>query len=382
MRVLERVAKSLRSTSTHNPNVQVAPPCFLCPDGDRQSEAFVAGLHHELPELCPLGHFVASKRIRPWIWIRFVIASAIKDAAIPSRVTPVLYFPGISRHDLRAVENCPDSRKPLADLQFRGVIWSHVRTRDWTALAFLQSSEGCLSLDMSKGIESKHAMQLALYRLSEEDVEMLRGTHLNKDYRNALLSGGQPVRNLLQWLNQCDPFRTSRGEKASRGFLAVCRSQFWLDPGKDDPLKAATLRALREGSAAGVWASSAKPRRHFCPLETAPAATHRLDPEITWGVRLNFAPSCLSPTSKPKEPESCESNPKSNGTKTAARNHNAPKKTSPGSGAGTKKPPTSPADLNSKANASTTATTPWPASDRQGRVRNERSQNTIRPKFP
>jgi len=256
MRLLEQVANSLRNTPGHDPSVHVAPAYFLCPDGDRQSEAVVPGSQHDLPERCPLGHFVAYKTIRPWIWIRWFVVSGIKNAAIPSRFTSVLFFTGICRHDLPAVENCPATRKPLAEPQFGGVIWSQVGTRDWTALAVLESGEGCLLLDMSRGIESIHAMQLALNRVSREDLELLRGTHLNKDYHNALLSGGQPVGNLLQRLDQCDPFRTSRGGKGSRGLLAVCRAQFWLAPGKDDPLKAAPLLAPCEGSAAGVWPSS------------------------------------------------------------------------------------------------------------------------------
>ena len=108
------------------------------------------------------------------------------------------------------MESCPDLLKPLAELQFRGVIWSQVNAKDWTVLAFLKSNQGGLALDVAQDTDSKHAMQLALYRVLDEEIEMLRGKHLDKDYFNTLLSGGDPVRDLLQWLDQGDAFKKTR----------------------------------------------------------------------------------------------------------------------------------------------------------------------------
>ena len=42
---------------------------------------------------------------------------------------PVIYLPGVSRQDLRAVETCPDHLKPIVELQYRGVIWSQINAR-------------------------------------------------------------------------------------------------------------------------------------------------------------------------------------------------------------------------------------------------------------
>ncbi len=251
--VLKEIIRSVRSAAVFNPDVQSPPVCILWPDGDRQLEAVLPRLQHEMPELFQLGDYAPSKRIGPAIWIRCVIANTVKDVAIPSGVTPVLYLPGITRQDLRAVESCPDHLKPLAELQFRGVIWSQVNAKDWTVLAFLKSNQGGLGLDVAQDTDSKHAMQLALYRLLDEEIEMLRGKHLDKDYFNTLLSGGDPIRDLLQWLDQGDAFKKSRDENAWRGFVEVCKSQLGFDPENDGPLKAATLLAHRKGSWDGVW---------------------------------------------------------------------------------------------------------------------------------
>ena len=55
---------------------------------------------------------------------------------------PVLYLPGYSRQEMRGLESCPVELQPLAELQYRGVMWSQKNGRDWTVNAFLQSREG------------------------------------------------------------------------------------------------------------------------------------------------------------------------------------------------------------------------------------------------
>ena len=75
---------------------------------------------------------------------------------------PVLYLPGYSRQDLRAVESCPEPIKLLAELQYRGVIWSQINAKDWTILAYLKSEQGGLGLDVALDNErqKRHATGL------------------------------------------------------------------------------------------------------------------------------------------------------------------------------------------------------------------------------
>ena len=63
-------------------------------------------------------------------------------------MVPVLYLPGVGRQDLRAVESCPESLKPLAELQYLGVIWSQVNGKDWTILTFLKSDQDGLGVEL------------------------------------------------------------------------------------------------------------------------------------------------------------------------------------------------------------------------------------------
>ena len=252
-RILDHLLRAVRDAAVFNPAVQIAPSCILWPDCDRQWEAAVPSLQNEIPELLILGDYAPQNRIGPAIWLRCVIAGKADEVLLPKDCTPILYLPGISRQDLRAVENCPEHLKPIAELQYRGVIWSQINAKDWTILAFLKSDQGGLGLDVAQDNDTKRAMQLALYRLLGEDVELLKGRHLDKDYFNTLLTGGDPVRELLLWLDQGVAFKAGRGENEWAAFVEICKSQFAFNPEKDGALVGATKLATHVGPWQPVW---------------------------------------------------------------------------------------------------------------------------------
>jgi len=272
MLIFEYLLKKLSETATYNSEAQEKPACILWPDRDCQWEAVIGRLQAELPELFVLGEYDPEKRTGPAIWLRCVVAGNVEAAS--SRfdssgkmplllLQPILYLPGVSRQDLRAVENCPDHLKPLAELQFRGVIWSQVNARDWTILAFLKSEQSGLGLDVAQDNEAKNAMQLALKQLLDEEIETLRGKHLDKEYFYSLLSGGDPIRDLLQWIDQGDEFRKKHDENEWYGFIEVCKSQFSFNPDKDGMLTGAAKLAIHEGPWQPVWERFCEaPRRY------------------------------------------------------------------------------------------------------------------------
>lgn len=251
--IIDKLVTIIRQATKFNPEVQAAPACILWPDRDRQWEAVIPRLQGVLPELLALGDYNPEKREGPAIWLRCVIAG--KDEAIPldQDHIPIFYLPGISRQDLRAVESCPDHLKPLAELQYRGVIWSQINAKDWTILSFLKSDQGGLGLDVAQDNDAKSAMQLALYRLLDEDGDLLKGKRLDKDYFNTLLTGGDPVRDLLQWLDLEESFRATRNENEWKAFVEICKSQLAFNPEKDGVLVGAVRLAVHEGPWQTVW---------------------------------------------------------------------------------------------------------------------------------
>lgn len=283
--ILKELIRAVRAASVFNAQIQVPPACILWPDKERQWEAIIPRLQEQMPELCVLGKYDAEQRRGPGIWLRAAIAGhcmekadsafaqAVEEAqafwnegmgervnggnhyppVTPSPPPPIIYLPGVGRQDLRAVESCPDELKPLAELQYRGCIWSQINAKDWTILAFLKTDQGGLGLDVAQDSEAKRAMQLALYRLVDEEVELLQGKRLDRDYFNKLLTSGDPTRDLLMWIDQGDGFRKSMGETEWQAFVEVTRSQMGFDPSKEGQLSAAEKLAGHEGPWSPVW---------------------------------------------------------------------------------------------------------------------------------
>jgi hypothetical protein len=148
--VRELLAKAVRRTADFDPGLQVRPACILWPDGERQWEAAIPALQKDIPELLVLGAYDPKSRTGPAIWLRCAIERQTDDVSMPGDRTPILYLPGFTRYDLRPVESCPEPLVPLAELQYRGTIWSQLNGKDWTITAFLRSGEGGLGLDVAQ----------------------------------------------------------------------------------------------------------------------------------------------------------------------------------------------------------------------------------------
>lgn len=253
MKIFEHLVQSIRDTSVYNPEIMAKPACILWPDHARQWEGVVPILQAHLPELLVLGDYAPDRRTGPAIWLRCAIDAKLEAAPIPEGRIPIIYLPGVSRQHLRAVEECPDHLKPLAELQYRGVFWSQINAKDWTVLAFIKSDQGGLGLDVAADNESKNAMLRALHRFLEEERDLLQEKRLDKDYFNTLVTGGDPTRDILQWIDLDDGFEKSRGHNEWQAFIAVCSSQLDFNPKKQGVLSAAAKLAAHEGPWQGVW---------------------------------------------------------------------------------------------------------------------------------
>jgi hypothetical protein len=253
VKVIDRLQNAVRGAAAHNPEVQVKPACILWPDPDRQWEAVVPQLQDALPEMVVLGDYAPSRRTGPAIWLRCAIAGTLDGIDFPVGSVPILYLPGVARTDLRAVNECPDVLKPLAELQYRGTIWSQVSARDWTVLAFLKSAQGGLGLDVTTDGDTRAAMITALNEVLEQDVSALEGKRLDRDFFNGLLTSGDLTRDVLTWIDQGDAYAERIGPAAWGAFSNICASQLSLDPRTAGVLTAAEKLAGREGQWGAVW---------------------------------------------------------------------------------------------------------------------------------
>lgn len=250
--VVEALVHSLESAVRFNPNDVVRPSVVLWTDHDGQWQAIIAQLRRLLPQLLTFGDHEPELRSGPAIWLRSVVDRALPEAEMPDRATPIVYLPGVSRQELRAVQECPDSLKPLVELQYRGVCWTQKNGRDWTVEAFLVSEEGGLGLDVARDATTRRAMLGALAELATTAVDRLKGKHLEAEDFDKLFSN-DPAKDLLLWLS--DPEVVKSGWNGGRwaAFKSRCKADFKFDPDKDGELVGAEFLGKRDGPWATVW---------------------------------------------------------------------------------------------------------------------------------
>ncbi len=181
-----------------------------------------------------------------------MIARTLPEADWPQGDTPILYLPGVSRQDLRAVAERPQALKPLAELQYRGTLFTQKNARDWTIEAFLRSADGGLEIEVSTDAATRDALPRTLLRLADEPLAALRAeVPLTAARLNALLNP-EPVRDLLLWMNDPQTQRAAKDVAAWGAFRDHCKTQFSFDPEADGALTAALL-GQRQGAWQSVW---------------------------------------------------------------------------------------------------------------------------------
>jgi len=249
--VLDALVRALRGAADYDRNDQTAPVAVLWPDKNREWEPLVGRLQSKLP-LLAFGEHEQGARKGPAIWLRCALAREIDGVAFDDGETLIVYFPGVGRDELRSLEDMDPLLQPIAELQYRGVYWSHPNGRDWTVAGFLRNKEKGLGLDVKDDAATLAALARALSRLADESVDALSGQQLGAEDFDALLSPDSR-RSLLQWMNDADGFGAGRDEGEWGAFCSLCKKEYGLDPEGDGVLSAAEQMGGREGAWASVW---------------------------------------------------------------------------------------------------------------------------------
>ncbi|MBP8182848.1 MAG: BREX-1 system phosphatase PglZ type B, partial [Rhodoferax sp.] len=253
MNLLTNLTETIRSAAKVNRSLMVPPVAILWTDADRIWESAIPQLAKQLSELFVLGDYAPADRQGPSIWLKCAVAGKL-GTQLPGGPVPILYLPGTSRADLRAIETCPRELQPLAELQYRGVFWSQANGKDWTVNAFLSAKKGGLGLDVAQDSATQEALKrvLAAGMLLDRQVEDLQGKQINAAWLDALLAPN-PTRDVLAWLN--DPAATQTKWAGARWaiFTSRCVKDFGFNPETDGALTAAEKLAEHQGAWANVW---------------------------------------------------------------------------------------------------------------------------------
>jgi len=251
MNLKSKLAEALQAAAKVNRSLMTAPAAVLWPDPDRQWQKVIPSLAECVPGLLTLGDYEPEANRGPSIWLKAVVGGAIP--LLKPGALPVIYLPGISKADLRAIESCPRDLQPLAELQYRGTFWAQVNGKDWTVNAFLTSKAGGLGLDVAQDKATQEALTQVLNAgvLMETAVADLQGRSINSEWLLSLLAPN-PTRDLLLWMNEPSVVQRQWGDVLWSVFIKRCRSDFGFDPVADGVLVAAERLAKGEGKWAAV----------------------------------------------------------------------------------------------------------------------------------
>lgn len=247
----EALAQAVMAAAKGNSQTSVPVAAVLWPDRDGAWTPGLVQLQQRIPDLFVLGAYAPEHRTGPAIWLKTAISGALPEVA-PKGV-PVIYLPGVSRAELRAIESCPRDLQPLAELQYRGVFWSQANAKDWTLSAFLSSKNGGLELDVAQDKATQEALRQALEAgvLLDRPVAELQGRQINAEWLHSLLAPN-PTRDLLLWMNDADSAHTQWLGVRWDVFSKRCKADFGFDPVADGLLVAAELLAKGKGKWAAV----------------------------------------------------------------------------------------------------------------------------------
>lgn len=250
-RLVEHVKLAILEAAKGNSQASAPTAAVLWTDKDCQWQPAIPSLMELLPGLIALGAYNPTQRSGPAIWIKYAIAGLISEFKITG--VPVIYLPGVSRADLRAIENCPRDLQPLAELQYRGVFWSQANSKDWTLTAYLSSKNGGLGLDVSQDKATQDALEQAMKsgHLLECKFSDLKNRAINAEWCLSLLAPN-PTRDILLWMNDPEETQKKWGDVLWNVFCNRCKADYGFDPIADGILAAVERLASSEGKWAAV----------------------------------------------------------------------------------------------------------------------------------
>ena len=250
--VIEALASSLEAASRYNPGDVEKPAAIVWTDHDSQWQPIIPQLRQLVPQLLTLGEYQPEQRTGPAIWLRCAVDFTLEEPKLPKGTAPILYLPGISRQALRAVQECPDSLKPLVELQYRGVCWTQKNGKGWTVKAFLVAEDGGLGLDVARDAATQQSMLGALAELAITSLERLKGKRLEAEDFDKLFSD-DPTKDILLWLSDPKTVQASWTGERWNAFTSRCKAELNFNPDQDGESVGAELLGRREGPWQPVW---------------------------------------------------------------------------------------------------------------------------------
>ncbi len=248
--LLDRLASALDDALTFDRNVGEPPIALLWPDESEQWAAAVDELQRSR-RVVRYGTLDADQYQGPAYWLRCVIAGTVQPEGLPDGV-PIVYLPGISRDTLRALDAIAPELSALGAIQYRCQWFSHPNGKDWTVRSLLANKDRGLNLNIASDPATTQALTDSLRPLLDQPINRLVSRHVDASLLNSLLSP-DPVRSLLDWLDNPSGMRNGLSDREWAAFTQQCKQDFAFDPSSEGEIEGARRLGEADGRWAEVW---------------------------------------------------------------------------------------------------------------------------------
>ncbi|SFW90392.1 BREX-1 system phosphatase PglZ type B [Chitinophaga sancti] len=227
--ICDKVVAALHQARQHNSNIMVMPEVILWPDPEMLWSSIIPELQKTFPALLIYGSYNSSKKQGPAIWLKCMITQSLPEADWASSETPIIYLPGISKNDLKNIQNAGLDFQPIMEYQYTGTVFTQENGREWTILAFLQNPISGLGIKVGQDAATKEALKKALPSIFQ-DRDVLHGrTIVDAEYLNNQLFP-DIIPSILKWICKGEITLSKMDVGKKEIFYNLCKSQYDFEP--------------------------------------------------------------------------------------------------------------------------------------------------------
>lgn len=227
--IYDKVILALKQAENHNSNLMTKPEVILWPDPEYQWADVIPVLQESLDNLFVYGTYEPQNKQGPAIWLKCMIAKTIPEAIWSSETIPVIYLPGISKNELKNVEEVGFQLQSLVEYQYTGTIFTQENGKEWTVLSFIENPINGLGLKINKDNATKDAIKKALPSIFQNNEVLLGKSIIDADFLNNQLFP-EIIPSILKWICKGDLFLESMEVGKREIFANLCKTQYDFEP--------------------------------------------------------------------------------------------------------------------------------------------------------
>lgn len=264
--IYDKVIQALKQAENHNSHVMVKPEVILWPDPENQWLEVISVLQDNLPQLLIYGDYDPSRKQGPAIWLKCMVAKMLPEANWDADIVPIIYLPGVSKADLRNVENAVFNFQPLLEYQYTGVLFIQESHREWSILAFVENPMNGLGVKVAKDNATKDALKKTLPTIFQDASVFAGKTVIDADYLNNQ-QFPDIIPNILKWMCKGDSYLNDMEQGKKDTFINLCKSQYEFEPDHKNIKAIAEKLGSQKNSWNYVWQFYASAPRKYAEIE-------------------------------------------------------------------------------------------------------------------